>query len=370
MHIAINCRSFLTKNYTGIGRYASQLVRSLASLDHDNHYALYVKKRLFDQKRKAPQITASNFSTVVDYFNQGPQRLLKKIDLYHSPGPDVIRMDHTKVVVTIHDLVYKAYPQGHTQDTLRLTDEQVHSFLPTVSKLICVSQNTKNDVMKFFNVDEHKLTVIHHGVDQGVFYPVAEDDRRKAQAYLQGSGIIQPYILYVGTIEPRKNLKNLFLAFKRLKDKNKWQGKLVVAGMMGWKTGQILDELARFNLRDDVIFLGFVDDEKLRYLYSLARVFVFPSFYEGFGYPLIEAFSCGAAVCCSTTSSCPEIAAEAALFFDPENVEQMAQRIDEAVDDESLNNKLRQKAMMRAQIFTLEKVARETMRVYQEVYKS
>ncbi|MCA9398561.1 MAG: glycosyltransferase, partial [Candidatus Omnitrophica bacterium] len=245
MKIAINCRSFLKPNFTGIGRYAHNLVHHLSQISQTHQYFLYAPIGLFDRKRKPPYIGKNNFFTKVDRFGRGPSKVLKNFDIYHSPSPDMIEEMDSKIIVTVHDLVYKAFPQGHTEETLRLTDEQFKNFLPRVSRLLCTSKNTAKDLKKYFQVDDSKIRIIYSGVDKKAFYPVTAEEVPAMQKTIINKGINEEFILYVGTIEPRKNLDNLLKAFVQLKQEQRFDGKLVIAGMKGWKSQSFEDNLKK-----------------------------------------------------------------------------------------------------------------------------
>lgn len=369
MHIAINCRSFSKKQFTGIGRYASSLVASLAKIDRANRYSLYTTRGCGEVKRRIPLVETGNFFVRFDIFRRGVDKIFPAVDIYHAPSPEVIEVSRAKVIVTVHDLIYKAYPQSHTPETVDLTERQFQSFIRRASKIICSSQNTQEDLHKYFTIDREKTCYIHQGTDKNIFYPVGERQMRIAQEAVRFKGIENPFILFVGTIEPRKNLKGLLEAFAQLRGKKIFQGKLVVIGMAGWSTGDIPETIDRLGIKGEVIFLGFVTNDDLRAFYNLAEVFVFPSFYEGFGYPVVEAFSCGAAVVTSNSSSCRELAAEAALTIDPSNSQGMAEAIGEVIQDDGLKQRLRQKALKRAEEFDNLKMARETLKIYEEVCK-
>lgn len=370
MRIAINCRSFLTTQYTGIGRYAYNLVNSLTNVDTENEYVLYVRKGLIDKKRKAPSIKAPNFSTKVDFFNRGIEHTTGPIDIYHSPSMDFVDGISAKVVVTVHDLVYKTYPAGHTQQTIDLTRQHFESFIPKASKIICCSHNTQRDLHRFFDIDEKKSCVIHQGVDKNSFYPIDDDEKARAEEFLTSKGIVKAFILFVGTIEPRKNLKNLLKAFALLKQKNQFDGQLVIAGMVGWKSEGISALVTELKIKNDVCFLGFIDNDQLRYCYNETEVFVFPSLYEGFGYPIVEAFCCGAPVVVSNVATCTEVAADAALNVDPNDPMLMAEEINKVLQEKNLRDELRKKGLKRAEDFDFEKTARQTLEVYREVYST
>lgn len=367
MRIAINCRSFLLKNYTGIGRYAYNLVKSLSEVDKDNEYWLYVQKKYFDFKRSIPRVPAANFSVKVDWFGQGLSKTLNPVDIYHAPSPDFISIQNAKIVVTVHDLVYKTYPDGHTPQTRETTEKQLTQIVDQADRIICCSQSTINDLKQHFPVKDGQVRLVYQGVDKNIFYPLNDQAKELARQDLAKRGITEPFILFVGTIEPRKNLQNLLLALSILKKKNKFKGKLVVSGMKGWMVEGLEEVIKKFSLSNDVIFPGYVSDDELRALYNLCEAFVFPSFYEGFGFPIVEAFSCGAAVITSNVSSCPEIAADAAVTVNPYNPDDIADAMMRVFDDQKLKTVLRTRAVNRANHFSFRKTAEETLAVYQEV---
>jgi len=252
MRIAINCRSFLLKNYTGIGRYAYNLVKSLASLDHENEYVLYARKGLFDFKRKLPNIGGKNFYSCVDWQGCGPAKALKSIDIYHSPSPDLLPDVNAKIVVTVHDLIYKMYPQGHTEETIDATDRYFQQMMKKADRIICCSQNTLNDLKQCFPIDEEKTAVVYQGVDREIFHRLEREEQKEAEKVLREKGIDDPFLLFIGTIEPRKNLSNLVKAFALLKQQKAFDGKLIIAGNEGMDAGAYIvdDRLRRARTRD------------------------------------------------------------------------------------------------------------------------
>ena len=363
MRIAINCRSILLSQRTGIGRYTYHLLDSLGQIDHVNEYVLHAPKRLFDFKRRLPDFTHyNNFKSRLDYFHQG----IGRGDIYHLPCPDVIGPYEGKLVVTIHDLIYRTYAQGHTPQAIELTEKYMQAIAVKADKIICISENTRRDLHSFFNIPLEKTCVVYNGVDHNIFYPLSQEERLNAASQLKELGIDKPYILYVGTIEPRKNLAGLLESFALLKSKKVFQGQLVVAGMKGWMVENMGALIKQLGIEQDVIFTGYISDIQLRQLYNMAELFVFPSFYEGFGFPILEAFCCGAAVITSKTSSCAEIAAEAALTIDPKDPTLMAEAMAQVLRNRALKESLRQAGLKRACEFSFAATARQTLTVYQE----
>jgi glycosyltransferase involved in cell wall biosynthesis len=364
MRIAINCRSILLSQRTGIGRYTYHLLDNIGKIDQTDVYILHAPKRLFDFKRRLPDFSRyKNFKNSIDYWQQG----VGNGDIYHLPCPDVIGPYKGKLIVTIHDLIYKTYPQAHTPPTIELTEKLMQGIAAHADHIICISENTRRDLHSFFNIPFEKTCVIYNGVDHGLFYPLSLQERIDAASQLKDLGIDKPYVLYVGTIEPRKNLTGLLESFAMLKTRKVFQGKLVVVGMKGWMVESIDELIKKLNIQSDIIFTGFVQDEQLRQLYNMAEVFVFPSFYEGFGFPILEAFCCGTAVITSQTSSCVEIASDAALTIDPKNTKAMAQAIEQVLTDKILKESYAQAGLKRAKEFSFRATARQTLDCYQKV---
>lgn len=363
MRIAVNCRSILLSHRTGIGRYTYHLLDNLGKIDKLNRYILYAPKRFFDFKRRLPDFSRfHNFQRRIDCFQRG----IAGCDIYHLPSPDLIGPYSGKLIVTVHDLVYKTFPQSHQPQTIELTHKYMQDIAAKAEKIICISKNTRLDLHRFFNLPLEKTCVVYNGVDHEVFFPLSADERSKAGIHLKELGIDMPYILSVGTIEPRKNLTGLLESFALLKSKKIFQGKLVVAGMQGWKLERIGEYIKELGVASDVVFTGFVSDTQLRQLYNMAEVFVFPSFYEGFGFPILEAFCCGVPVVTSSTSSCGEIAADAALKVDPKDIQGIAHAIAQVLSDRQLKENLRQAGLKRSQEFSFLKTAQETWKVYSE----
>ena len=368
MRIAINCHSFLRKQYTGIGRYAYNLVQSLGSVDQENTYLLYARQALFNSKKKLPEFSHRNYIRKLDYFNQGVASKLKGVDVYHAPAPEVLESPkNAKVIVTVHDLIYKTYPQGHTQDALLKTEAHFQSIVKCADKIICCSQSTLNDLKKYFDVDDSRLSMVYQGVDKDVFYLIDPTEKKKAQNNLKRKGVEGDYLLFVGTIEPRKNLKNVLRSLEILKKQFNYKGKLVVAGMKGWMSEDTNDLIERYGLKQDVILLGYLTNDELRFLYNNASLFMFPSFYEGFGFPILEAFSCGVPVLTSNVSACSEVACDAAMIVDPNDPDEMARKAHSILSTKELARELRAKGFKRVQDFSFKKTAQETLNVYRSV---
>ena len=366
MRIAINCRSILLSQLTGIGRYTYHLLDSLGTVDPANSYILHVPKRLFDFKRKLSNFSRyKNFKTRIDYFRKGAGRG----DIYHLPSPDGIGPYQGRLIVTVHDLIHKTCSQSQSLQATASIEGYMKVIALKADGIICISENTRRDLHRHYNIPAQRTRVIYNGVDHSVFYPLTPAEGLKAAGQLKSLGIERPYILYVGTIEPRKNLTGLLESFALLKTKKVFQGQLVVVGMKGWMVENIGELIKRLGIAEDIVFTGFISDENLRLLYNRTELFVFPSLYEGFGFPILEAFACGAAVITSNTSSCAEIAADAALTVDPQDITAIAQAMEKVLTDKAINQSLRQAGLKRASEFSFTRMAQETLNFYQDVIK-
>jgi len=299
----------------------------------------------------------------MDFFRRGVGRC----DIYHLPSPDAIVRHSGKLVVTVHDLIFKTFPQGHQPQTIALTEKYMRAIAAKADKIICISENTRRDLHSFFNIPIEKTCVVYNGVDHDVFYPLPPQDRLLAAEQLRGYGIDKTFILYVGTIEPRKNLNGLLESFAQLKSRKVFKGQLVVAGMQGWMSENIGVLVKKLGIHKDVIFTGFVSDAKLRQLYNMSEMFVFPSFYEGFGFPILEAFCCGTVVITSNTSSCAEIASDAALCVDPRDPKAITGAMEKVLTDKFTEGTLRQAGLKRSQEFSFLTTAQNTLDVYKKI---
>ena len=339
----------------------------MSEIDSTNEYYLYAPKGLFDFKRRLPDIQAKNFSLRVDHFNKGVLETVGPVDIYHAPSLEDLPEKSVRNVVTVHDLVFKAYPQGHTEETIVTSERQIKGIVQRAQRIICCSKSTQRDLKRFYNVGDDRLRLVYQGVDKDMFYVLNDSERALARGVLKKHGVTEPFLLFVGTIEPRKNLLNLLTAYATLREAGTFTGPLVVIGMVGWKTDAIGKAVADLHLEKHVRFLGFLPNHELRCFYNLTEVFVFPSFYEGFGFPILEAMSCGAMVVTANVSSCPEVSGDAALLVDPHQPGSIAQAIGVIVANDHLRSQLKERSIRRAAEFSFLETARQTLKVYQEL---
>lgn len=293
-------------------------------------------------------------------------------DLYHAVDnlslPLFWPKGKTRYVLTIHDLIPLVFPNGVRARHRHYFRFAIRRLLRIADAIIVDSESTKSSMLERFSVPEEKLNVVYLGVDRFRFQPVNDQERIREVCQRYGIGE-NPYILFVGNIEPRKNLSSLIHAYAKLVKSRKCQHqiRLVIAGSVGHVVGDVLSLPSRCGVGDQVILPGIIRDDDLPALYSGASLFVFPSYYEGFGFPVLEAMSCGVPVVASNASSLPEIAGDAALLVDPHRQDDLCQAMQRVLTDEGLRQEMKQKGFARVELYSWEKTAQRTLQVYKKV---
>lgn len=291
-----------------------------------------------------------------------------ELDIVHDPSgvtPFLLRSLYGKAqaLATVHDLVSYVYPHTHTSLTNFLQKVWLPRGLKYATAIVTVSQHSKEDLCRYLAIDRQKIVVVPCGVS-GRFTPDAEDGERERLA--DRYGIRGRYILYLGDVQARKNVTGLLRAFARLRETLPGY-LLVVAGAPTWKYQTIYEMVERLGLRSDVLFTGYVSDADVPALYRQAELFVFPSLYEGFGRPPLEAMACGTPVVTSNTSSLPEVVGDAALLADPHDVGAIAEAMRRALANAAVSADLRARGPIQAGQFTWERAAQEMIAVYEQV---
>jgi glycosyltransferase involved in cell wall biosynthesis len=367
MRIGIDAR-LVYYSRAGIGQYIMRLVEALAALKAKQDEFILL------QSRKDPTqiVNGRNFSRVslwTPSHHWAEQTALRleigrlRLDLLHSPDFIPPFRRNCRSVITVHDLAFLLYPHFLTKEAARYYG-QIDQAVRRTDHIIAVSESTRQDTIKLLGVPERKITVIHEAANP-IYQPMdaGEARRRVAEIY----GLDRDYILFVSTIEPRKNLPGLLQAYRRLKDDYKRTEGLVLAGSRGWLSEEVYDTVNRLQLERHVRFLGRVPSEHLLYLYNAARLLVHPSFYEGFGLPPLEAMTCGTPAIVSNVSALPEVVGDAATLVDPHDIDGLTVAMWRALTDEDLRASLIAKGLKRARMFSWGRAARETLDVYRRV---
>lgn len=355
----------LRNQKTGVEQYTYNLVGELVENFPETDFYIIREAgshREFEnfkilERKKRPRFFGSRFF----YSLLASPDTFREFDLIHCPTHEApfFRKLKTKTVVTIHDLTPLVLPQFQKLNRVIYFKFFLKTLLENFDHIITDSFSTKNDLMKYFDFGEEKISVVHLGVDKK-FKP-ASPRPEVLKCYQLEPG----YIFFMGTVEPRKNIGGLLSAFEKIREKFKI--KLVIAGGCGWKYKKILKKMAA---TPDVVFLGYVPDDDLVSLYNGAKIFVYPSFYEGFGLPVLEALASGLPVITTNVSSIPEITGNAAILINPGNNQELAAKIGEVLLSENLQSELSQKALGEAGKFSWARTARETFEVYKKVVNS
>jgi len=383
MRVGIDTLSVIPGRVAGGTTYLVNLIQQLAEIDDNNQYVLFLSPANTDVfKTNKP-----NFERVILPVNtkNKPARVLweqvvlpilffvKRIDLMFFPGNIMSLLTSCKTVLTVHDLstlyYLKNFPtyakEGHLSYAKILKQLSKYS-VRKASGVITISEFSKSEILHHFNVQQNRITVIY----LGRAIPKRESVSKDQESLIMSRyGISVPYILYVGVLAKHKNLERLVKAFAILKRKNQLDYQLVLVGGKGSATNDIGRTIKNEGMNSEVILTEFVPVEDLHVLYRNASLFVFPSLYEGFGLPLIEAMSHGVPIVCSSAGPLSEVAGNAAIFFDPLDVNNMAHAIERVLKDLDLKNKLIKRGYERVKNFSWENTARKTLAVFEEVYR-
>lgn len=276
----------------------------------------------------------------------------KNIDVYFSPAHYLPRFCPAPQVVTIHDLAYLHYPEDFTKKDLWQLKNWTNFSIIKAKKIIAVSKTTKKDIVKNYQIDENKVEVIYNGFEKIVSGRTGKTAEVK----------LKKYILYVGTLQPRKNLIVLIEAFDKFLQINK-DFKLIIVGKKGWLYENIFEKVKMMKLEKKIIFTDHVSDQELIWYYKNAFCLVLPSFYEGFGIPVLEAMNFDCPVVASFSSSLPEIGEDASLYFDPKNPDDLLEKLNSLKENQELRKELITKGRQRIKDFSWEKCAEETLDV-------
>ena len=365
MHIGIDAR-LVYYTQAGIGEYTLRLTQTLAAMYGDDRFTL-----LQDRRDERALVSAANVQlarTRVPSHHRVEQLLLPwvadhlQVDVFHSP--DFIPPLRARVpsVITIHDLAFLIYPHFVTREGARYYG-QIDRAVRRADQIIAVSESTRRDLIHMLGAPEEKITVIHEAADPQ-FQP---EDRAAALHHVKTQfNLPDDFILFVSTIEPRKNVGGLLRAYRRLRDDYKLKPALALVGAQGWLSDDVYKLVDTLNLKSACFFLGRVSNRDLLHLYNAARCLVHPAFYEGFGLTPLEAMACGTPVIVSNVSSLPEVIGDAALLVDPQHDEEITVALWRVLTDEALQKSLRAKGLLRAAQFSWRRAAEQTMAVYRK----
>lgn len=366
MRIGVDARMI---EWSGVGRYTQNLLRSLAKIDKENQYVLFCH-----QASVSLTPDARNFSKVIvtqPVFSMSSQLSWTRevnqasLNMFHSPHFVLPLLFTPGSVITVHDLIPLLFPGNLRSKAAQMYyTTMIKLATKKAEKIIAVSNCTKEDLIANLNVPARKIKVIPEAADER--YHVVKRTEEFDIA-LKKYGIKNKYLLYVGNYKPHKNLIRLVEAFAKARKNLPEEYQLVLVGPRDKRYPEVSRLVKKLGLGKAVILAGFVSEKELLILYNTAVGFIFPSLYEGFGLPPLEAMANGLPVIASNVSSLPEVVGDAALLVNPEDVEEISQAVFKILTDEELRKKLRRKGLARAKKFSWEKTAERTLEVYKRV---
>lgn len=365
--IGIDASRSSMKQKTGTEYYSYELIRNLVLLK-DHKFVLYAKEPItYIEKKENVEIKVMKFPRLWSQIRLSWEMMNNAPTVLFEPAHTIPVIHPMNTVVTLHDVGFKYFPELYTPLERYYHDFSMRHSVKHAKKIIAISNATKNDLIKIYGADEKKIKVIYHGFDKQKYY-----QRPKSEDVAQDILKFAPYIFFIGRLEAKKNIKNMVRAFSILKKDKSIKHKLVLAGRPGYLYEEIKDEIDKLSpdVKKDVIELGYVEDERVGQLMRNASIFFFPSYFEGFGMPLVEAMACGVPIVASNTTSIPEILNGSGILCDPERVEQFAKEISKIIKDDTLRQGLIAKGLERSKNFDWTKCARETLELIDSTISS
>jgi len=380
MHIGFNLIAFLPGSMGGMETYCRDLLAALQEVDSSNRYLVLCDSHYQDKiliKNPSFRIFASNYSrpsfrwffrglirnTVnIDILTPFINRL--EVDVVHHPF-SFLNPLHAKLpsVLTFHDMQHEFYPEYFPPYEMKIRKEFYRPSPGLATRVIAISRHAKRCLVDRYGVPAEKIDVIYNGFNPS--YRILDNPGGLEKIRLKYD-LDRPFMFYPAATWPHKNHKKLFEALWILRDRYKFDGQLVLTGVAMHAHGEMVAEIGRLGLQEEVKVLGFLPYEDLPWIFNLARLMVFPSFFEGFGIPLVEAMACGCPVACSNVTSIPEVVGEAAVLFDPQSAEDIAAKTWRLWTDDALRREMVQAGLERAKMFSWRETARKTIEVYRK----
>lgn len=365
MLIGIDASRVTETQKTGTEYYSYNIILALLKQDKQNRYVLYSRENL-----DFPDFGHENISKKIIRMTRLWTQIGLAAEVYLNP-PDIlfipahtlplIRPRGLKSIVTIHDLGYEYLEEYHKFPQRLYLNKSTVFASKHASHLIAVSQATKKDLVERLGVSSSRISVVYEGINKEIFKPQS----KKVVGEVKEKYGLKEYLLFVGTIQPRKNLKNLILAYAQIY--NKYDIDIVIAGKSGWLDKDIYQLPKELNIEGRVKFLHYVPQKDLPALYSGAKALTFPSLFEGFGLPIVEAFACGLPVLTSNVSSMPEVANNSALLINPYDIFSITKGLEQILSNNNLREQLTRKGFERAKLFSWEKAAKETIEIFNNI---
>ncbi|MFH0930150.1 MAG: glycosyltransferase family 1 protein [Candidatus Moraniibacteriota bacterium] len=360
MTIGIDALRAFVKNKTGIEEYSYQVIKNLRELLINEQVILFLDQRVNEKKYidfDLPENWKVKFLRAPIFWTQARlslEMLFHPVDVLFVPAHTVPLIHPRNTIVTIHGLEYEFCPKAYSLFGRLYMRWSIRKSCHWAKRVIAVSENTKQDLMRLYKVSEGKIEVIYEGIGNSNFQFSIFNFQK-----IFNDKVFKPYFLFVGRLEERKNIVGIISVFEILKDKYNLSHKLVLAGKFGYGGEKIKDKIDQSKYKDDIILPGYVSDEDKFALMKKADVFLFPTFYEGFGLPILEAQSVGTPVVTSNISSMPEVAGESTVLVDPTKPEEIVEAAYKLISNEFYKNDIIEKGYQNIKRFSWEKCARE-----------
>jgi len=389
MRIAIDIRALQDKRHSGVQEYLLNLLEELLKIDKKNQYIFFSSgQKILEHKDIQTLIKeysnvdkrhlhfSNKILTICWRFFNWPNlnKVLENPDIIFAPNLNILPKNIlSKTVITFHDLSFKRFPEffsfksrlWHKFIGIRLLAEKCKA-------VIAVSSSTKEDIKIFYGILDKKIRIIPLGKKEKLkmlTLGARSNDKKKIEIIKKKYKLSDKFILYLGTLEPRKNIVGIIRAYNLLRRNNKFnEYKLVLTGPKGWLFKKIFREAKKSPYARDIVFTGPILRNNRIYLYNLASIFLYPSFLEGFGLPLLEAMACGLPIITSNRSSLPSVVADVAVMVDPYRIGDIAWAIKEILEDKKLYEELRKRGITRAEKFSWRKTAEETLILFYKIF--
>ncbi|MCF7795282.1 glycosyltransferase family 4 protein [Patescibacteria group bacterium] len=392
MNIGIDVRTLMDKYYSGVSTYSFNLVQELLKLDKENNYFLYYNSA---KKIKLPELSGEYkiidtkypnkiFNYILQKIFSWPKidRIIGGVDIFLAPHYNFTSLStNTKKILTIHDLSFLRYPNFFSKrKNFWHKAINIKKLARSMDIIVAVSENTKQDVVELLGVNKERVKVVYSGLESNFIElnnsTVSVDSEiinKRNREVKEKYKLPDKYILSLCNLEPRKNIETLILAYNKLRDDNFNKNndidnlKLVICGAKSWKYKNIFKTIKESKYRDDIIYTSYIENIDKPYIYKQAQVFVYPSFYEGFGFPPLEAMACSVPVVASFSSSLPEIIDKAGILVDPKSSDELSKAIENILLDKRLKDYYIEKGLKRVKEFSWQSTAKSYIEIFKDL---
>jgi glycosyltransferase involved in cell wall biosynthesis len=361
MRIGLEAQRANLPNPTGVERYAAELIKHLAKIDHKNEYILYFRTPPAQWFLELPANFKCKVMPFPKFWTQirlSWETIIHPVDVMMILASALPIIHPKNSIATVHDIAFEMFPKAFTTFMRKYLQWSTRFAVKSARKIVSVSQSTKNDLVRIYGADAKKIEVIHLGFDASQYSPKKYE---QVQPILDKWNLVfQKYILFVGTLQPRKNILKLIEAFDLLRKKNRIEEKLVIVGGKGWLWEPIMNKIE--SVKDgSIVYLQYLSNEDLKVVFSGASLLTLPALYEGFGLPPLEAMASGVPVVVSNISSLPEVVGDAGRLVEPDSVDSIAEGILEVLTNQNLRVQMIENGLLQAKKFTWEECARKTL---------